>query len=54
MALGEATTATLLNQHTDLLQYKYLFLYPQMSVALTSLQGNLSLQQTETITETHN
>ena len=48
---GEPKTISLLNKHNPQLHCKYLSLYTQVSVVLIPHQGNLSLQEMETITE---
>lgn len=40
---GEPTTVTLLNQHKSELHYKYLSLYTQVTIVLTSSKRNFSL-----------
>lgn len=47
---GEPTTTALLSQHNPWLHSTYLFLDLQMSAVFTPSQGNVSLQQMETIT----
>lgn len=49
---GEPTVATLLNQHNFQPYFKHLLSYTQISLVLTSHQGNFSV--TKTITENHN
>lgn len=51
---GKSIPTTLLNQHNPEQQSKYLSLYPQISIALSFHQRNLSLLQIEIITENHN
>lgn len=51
---GEVKTATLLSQQNPKLHTTYLSLKLQINVVLTPHQGNVSLQRTETSTESHN
>lgn len=51
---GQPNTINLLNHYNSQLNSKYLFLYPQISVALTHTQNIFFLQQVDAITECHN